>query len=80
MWLVDVYNYDKEIKLIFIFWFDIVMQFFYIKKYIADIVEVEKDSFKKADKIIDIQGKYLVPGFIDSHLHIESRQGNNLWV
>jgi len=27
MWLVDVYNYDKEIKLIFIFWFDIVMQF-----------------------------------------------------
>lgn len=42
------------------------------KKYIADIVEVEKDSFKKADKIIDIQGKYLVSGFIDSHLHIES--------
>lgn len=42
------------------------------KKYIADIVEVEKDSFKKTDKIIDIQGKYLVPGFIDSHLHIES--------
>lgn len=42
------------------------------KKYIADIVEVEKDSFKKADKIIDIQGKYLVPGFIVSHLHIES--------
>lgn len=42
------------------------------KKYIADIVEVEKDSFKKADKIIDIQRKYLVPGFIDSHLHIES--------
>lgn len=42
------------------------------KKYIADIVEVEKDSFKKADKIIDIQGKYLVPGFIDPHLHIES--------
>lgn len=42
------------------------------KKYIADVVEVEKDNFKKADKIIDIQGKYLVPGFIDSHLHIES--------
>lgn len=42
------------------------------KKYIADIVEVEKDNFKKADKIIDIQEKYLVPGFIDSHLHIES--------
>lgn len=42
------------------------------KKYIADVVEVEKDSFKKADKIIDIQRKYLVPGFIDSHLHIES--------
>ena len=33
MWLVDVYNYDKEIKIDFLyFWFDIVMQFFYIKK------------------------------------------------
>lgn len=42
------------------------------KKYIADVVEVEKDSYKKADKVVDIQGKYLVPGFIDSHLHIES--------
>lgn len=42
------------------------------KKYIADIVEIEKDSYKKADKTIDIQGKFLVPGFIDSHLHIES--------
>lgn len=41
-------------------------------KYIADIVEVDKDSNKKAEKTIDIQGKYLVPGFIDSHLHIES--------
>jgi adenine deaminase len=26
----------------------------------------------KAKRIIDIQGKYLSPGFIDSHLHIES--------
>ncbi len=41
-------------------------------KYIADVVEIDKDSNKKAEKIIDIQGKYLVPGFIDSHLHIES--------
>lgn len=42
------------------------------KKYIADVVEVEKDSNKMADVTIDIQKKYLVPGFIDSHLHIES--------
>lgn len=42
------------------------------EKYIADVVEVEKDSYKKADRVIDIQGRYLVPGFIDSHLHIES--------
>lgn len=41
-------------------------------KYIADVVEVEKDTYKKADKVIDIKGRYLVPGFIDSHLHIES--------
>lgn len=42
------------------------------KKYIADVVEIENDTNKKVDKIIDIKGKYLVPGFIDSHLHIES--------
>lgn len=42
------------------------------KKYIVDVVEIEKDSYKPADKIIDIKNKYLVPGFIDSHLHIES--------
>ena len=41
-------------------------------EYIADTVEVDKDSNKQAEKTIDIQGKYLVPGFIDSHLHIES--------
>lgn len=63
----------ENANLVNIFSGEIYLANIYIyKKYIADIVEVEKDSFKKADKIIDIQGKYLVPGFIDSHLHIES--------
>lgn len=63
----------ENANLINVFSGEIYLANIYIyKKYIADIVEVEKDSFKKADKIIDIQGKYLVPGFIDSHLHIES--------
>lgn len=29
-------------------------------------------GFPKADKIFDAKGKYVAPGFIDSHLHIES--------
>ncbi len=41
-------------------------------EYIADVVECERDTMKPAEKIIDIKGKYLAPGFIDSHLHIES--------
>lgn len=40
--------------------------------YIADVVEIENDTNKKALKVIDLKGKYLAPGFIDSHLHIES--------
>ena len=30
------------------------------------------DDFPEADQVIDGEGRYLVPGFIDSHLHIES--------
>ena len=41
-------------------------------EYVADVVECERDTMKPAEKIIDIKGKYLAPGFIDSHLHIES--------
>ena len=40
--------------------------------YIADVVEIEKDTNKPTKNIIDLKGKYLAPGFIDSHLHIES--------
>lgn len=35
--------------------------------YIAGIGE-----FQKAKTVIDAKGKYLVPGFIDSHVHVES--------
>lgn len=41
-------------------------------EYIADVVETENDTMKKALKTIDLKGQYLAPGFIDSHLHIES--------
>ncbi len=36
------------------------------------IVGIESSQNKKAKKTVDIQGKYIAPGFIDSHLHIES--------
>lgn len=29
-------------------------------------------KYEEADEIIDISGKYICPGFIDSHIHIES--------
>lgn len=38
-------------------------------KYFAGFAEVGKG---KAKKIIEAEGKYLIPGFIDSHVHIES--------
>ena len=41
-------------------------------EYVADVVECERDTMKPVEKVIDIKGKYLAPGFIDSHLHIES--------
>ncbi len=37
------------------------------KKRIAGI-----GDYNEADKIIDLKGMYLLPGFIDAHLHIES--------
>jgi len=36
------------------------------------IAEIESPQKQNAKKTIDIQGKYVAPGFIDSHLHIES--------
>ncbi len=38
-------------------------------KYIAGFEEVGKGL---ADRIVDANGKYMIPGFIDSHVHIES--------
>lgn len=36
------------------------------------IAEIESPQKQNAKKTIDVQGKYVAPGFIDSHLHIES--------
>ena len=36
------------------------------------IVGIDTSQNKNAKKIINIEGKYIAPGFIDSHLHIES--------
>ena len=36
------------------------------------IAMVESSQKEEAKRIIDIQGKYVAPGFIDSHLHVES--------
>ncbi len=40
--------------------------------YVKDGYIVGFDQGRKADKEIDAGGRYLVPGFIDSHCHIES--------
>ena len=31
-----------------------------------------KADLDKADKVIDAKGAYLIPGFVDAHMHIES--------
>lgn len=63
----------ENANLINVFSGEIYLANIYIyNEYIADVVECERDTMKPAEKIIDIKGKYLAPGFIDSHLHIES--------
>lgn len=41
-------------------------------KYIANIVECEADTINIGKNIIDVEGRFISPGFIDSHVHIES--------
>lgn len=41
-------------------------------KYIANIVECDLDTISLGRNIIDIDGKFVSPGFIDSHVHVES--------
>ncbi|WP_300394673.1 adenine deaminase [Fusobacterium sp.] len=63
----------ENANLINVFSGEIYMANIYLcDNYIADVVEIENDTNKKALKVIDLKGKYLAPGFIDSHLHIES--------
>lgn len=63
----------ENANLINVFSGEIYLANIYIyNEYIADVVECERDTMKPAEKVIDIKGKYLAPGFIDSHLHIES--------
>jgi adenine deaminase len=40
------------------------------------IVGIESSKNKKARMILDLSGRYVAPGFIDSHLHIESSMLN----
>jgi len=40
------------------------------------IVGIEPHQDRKGKNIIDVSGKYVAPGFIDSHLHIESSMLN----
>ena len=32
----------------------------------------EDDNFPKPKRLIDAQGRYIIPGLIDGHLHVES--------
>src|SRR5690606_20786636 len=36
------------------------------------IIAVSKPGEFEAEQVIDASGKYIVPGFIDAHIHIES--------
>lgn len=39
---------------------------------VEDDMIIGVGEYNEADEIIDVSGKYLCPGFIDSHIHIES--------
>lgn len=63
----------ENANLVNVFSGEIYMANIYLfNQYIADVVECENDTMKPAEKTVDLKGKYLAPGFIDSHLHIES--------
>lgn len=63
----------ENANLINVFSGEIYMANIYLcDEYIADVVEIENDKLKKSKVTIDLKGKYIAPGFIDSHLHIES--------
>ncbi|MCQ8213570.1 adenine deaminase [Cetobacterium somerae] len=42
------------------------------KEYIANVVPIEEDNVVTGKNIIDLKNNYIAPGFIDSHVHIES--------
>lgn len=42
------------------------------KEYIANVIPIEEDTFIIGENIVDLKNKYVAPGFIDSHVHIES--------
>lgn len=44
----------------------------YVKNGFIAHVEYGEEETIKADEVIDVQGQIVVPGFIDSHVHIES--------
>ena len=53
----------------------------FLKKFIHSDVTIKDDKFYwisdnlanvTAKKVIDLKGKYLIPGFVDAHMHIDS--------
>ena len=63
----------ENANLINVFSGEIYLANIYIyKEFIVDVVQCSKDKNKPVDKIINLNGKCLSPGFIDSHMHIES--------
>lgn len=37
----------------------------------GEIVAIEREIKEKADKVIDAEGRVLVPGFVESHIHLD---------
>ncbi len=58
-------------KIVNVFTGDILEGTVYVSQGFISHVDYHEEEVK-AKEIVDISGKYLVPGFIDSHVHIES--------
>ncbi|MBE5972639.1 MAG: adenine deaminase [Lachnoclostridium sp.] len=63
----------KNCQLVNVFTGEIYPAVVYVKDgFIAHVETNELDGPYNADTVFDGEGRYLIPGFIDSHMHIES--------
>ncbi len=63
----------KNCQWVNVFTGEILPAVVYVKDgFVAHVELVELDGPYNADEVFDAEGRYLIPGFVDAHVHIES--------